>query len=136
MSAVAGLAGAAERGRPIAVEQLPQGFAVGDARAPLGLAVVQEGESLTAHGAAEPSDAHIVLSRSGPGNDTSISVKSSLAVTVKYDLYISPDGKRFFYTSSCPLPAGISGFEMWPHPIHSFAIGNPRVVAESAMTCE
>jgi len=53
---------------------------------------------------------------------------------LKYDLYISPDGQRFQYTSSCILVPNGAGVEMWPYVIHSFAIG--RVRDTTSATCE
>ena len=63
-------------------------------------------------------------------------VRSDLAVAIKFDLYLSQDGERFVYTSSCALTPGISSFEMWRQPVREFAIGNPRVVDGKRISCD
>jgi len=117
-------------------DQLPSGFAISDGKSPFGLAVKANGSQLESVPATDLPAATITLTRSSEDDGTSIKVKSSLNLMIKYDLYISPDGKRFVYTSTCPLVPNGSGFEMWPHPIHSFAFGNPRVISEDQMSCE
>ena len=65
-----------------------------------------------------------------------LTVKSDLPVAIKFDLYLSQDGERFTYTSSCALTPGISSFEMWQQPVREFAIGNPRVVDRKRISCD
>jgi hypothetical protein len=45
----------------------------------------------------------------------------------KVDLWISRDGVRFVYTSSCPLPPGGSSFEDWPGHVRWLYMSNPRI---------
>jgi len=117
-------------------ERLPAGFARGDANAPIGLLVaVDAAGTVTNRPAGTGEKADVVLVRKAMGEGTSVNITNSTSAMLKYDLYISPDGVRFQYTSSCPLPAGGGGYEMWPYPIHSFAIGNLRVADADGMAC-
>ena len=45
----------------------------------------------------------------------------------KIDLYISLDGERWEYTSSCPIGAT---FETWSHPVQFLAVAHPHVGRE------
>ena len=112
---------------------IPESFAIGTGAPPIALDVT----GMVAMPAADAASAEIIASReSDEGADTMLTIKSRLDTTVKFDLYISPDGERFQYTSSCPLGPQHSNFESWPYRIHSFAIGNPRIVSENQLTCE
>ncbi|HSC86184.1 MAG TPA: hypothetical protein VLC09_02895 [Polyangiaceae bacterium] len=81
--------------------------------------------------AAEPGTENLTLSfASRTPSSTMVEVKSRAPLALKFDLFISPNGSEYYYTSSCPLASnvedGFSGFENWPHPIHSLAVGNIR----------
>ena len=55
-----------------------------------------------------------------------LTVANNLSKTVKYDATMkAPDG-RMVYTSSCPVDAGLSNFESWPHPIKLLELSNFR----------
>jgi hypothetical protein len=55
-----------------------------------------------------------------------LSLQNHLPSTVKYDAVMkAPDG-RMVYTSSCPVRAGLSSFEGWPHPIKFLELSNFR----------
>ena len=96
---------------------------VGDASTPL---------SWSEHDGASPL---VVAQRAeGKANEAMLKVSNKTDRQLKYDLYISPDGERFQYTSSCILVPNGGGFEMWPYAVHSFAIG--RVRDASWQTCE
>ena len=108
----------------VARADLPADFVVGDARSPL---------AWPGDAAAQP----MVLAERLAGQDsggTMLKVASHDPRPLKYDLYISPDGKRFQYTSTCVLIPQGAGFESWPYPIAAFALGHVREV--KAMTCE
>jgi hypothetical protein len=55
-----------------------------------------------------------------------LTLDNHLPNTVKYDAIMkAPDGK-LVYTSSCPVDAGLSNFESWPHPIKFLELSNFR----------
>lgn len=55
-----------------------------------------------------------------------LTVANNLSQTVKYDATMkTPDG-RMVYTSSCPVEAGLSNFESWPHSIKFLELSNFR----------
>ena len=59
-------------------------------------------------------------------------VDNHLAETLKYDATMKgPDGRRV-YTSSCPVTAGLSAFEGWPHTIQYLELSNFRLLPEGA----
>ncbi len=111
------------------------GFAIGSGRPPLALQVeIVDGRVVSSAPVAEGGNLRAV--RSGDDAEPMLTVSASLPVTVKFDLYLSQDGERFVYTSSCAVTPGISSFEMWRQPVREFAIGNPRVVPGGRMRCE
>jgi hypothetical protein len=55
-----------------------------------------------------------------------LTVANNLSKTVKYDATMkAPDG-RMVHTSSCPVDAGLSNFENWPHPIKFLELSDFR----------
>ncbi len=102
---------------------LPADFVVGGADTPL---------SWTAPG---ESSAIVVAERMAgdKADGTMLNVSNKTGRQLKYDLYISPDGAHFQYTSTCVLIPNGTGFESWPYAIHSFAIGHVR--DETSATC-
>ena len=107
-------------------DALPTSFVVGAGDQPLWLAVaVVDGKVVAA---ADPGG--INAKRSGDGEMTMLNVTSTLDAQIKYDLYISPDGEHFLYTSTCALMPKMSNFESWPYRIHTFALGNARITTE------
>lgn len=69
---------------------------------------------------------------------TTLAIESKAEIPLKFDLFISPDKKRYVYTSSCPtgvnLKDGLANYETWPHAIAAIAIGNVRR-SGNAMGC-
>lgn len=124
---------AAEPPGMLNVEALPAGFVVGTAKDPLNLHLREDGTQFRA--TADTADVTIRAEASESPGMTMLHLSSTADATLKIDLYISPDGRRFMYTSTCPLMPAISASEMWPHPIHSYAFGNARRVAEGDMVC-
>jgi len=121
--------------RELTRAQLPAGFAVGSGRPVLALRVeVADGKVVSSSPATN--DANLRATRSGSAAEPMLTVKSDLPVAIKFDLYLSQDGERFTYTSSCALTPGISSFEMWRQPVREFAIGNPRVVDGKSIRCD
>ena len=116
--------------------ELPAGFAIGTGDPSLGLIVKVVDGKVEATVTKEISAANVTLKREEMEQGQMADIHNATAVTLKFDLYISPDGERFVYTSSCPVLAGKGDFEMWPGAVHSFAFGNPRVVDEHHMVCE
>lgn len=63
---------------------------------------------------------------------TMVSLTSTHPRRIKVDLYLSPDGDRWEYTSSCPL----SVHEMWGYPVAYLALANPRFIGDEKSICE
>jgi len=114
---------------------LPPGFVVGSGEPALALRVQIEGGQLTS-APADLATANVTASGGYEDGQAMLTIRHELDVAVKFDLYISQDGKRFVYTSSCGVTPGISSFEMWPEPIRAFALGNPRAMATGKLTCD
>jgi hypothetical protein len=115
--------------------EIPAGFVVGAGTPPLTLQVTVESGAVQAVEAGVEGGNVTAKSDVGQGQ-TMLTIKHGLDVNLKFDLYISPDGETFVYTSTCAVSPGISGMEMWDHPIHAFALGNARVVAKDRMSCD
>jgi hypothetical protein len=70
-------------------------------------------------------------------DQTLVTLASGAPRTLKVDLYISPDGERWSYTSSCPIRPKLSVYENWPYAIPFMALANPRWLADGDSTaCE
>lgn len=63
-----------------------------------------------------------------------LTVANNLSKAVKYDATMKAPDDRMVYTSSCPVDAGLSNFESWPHPIKFLELSNFRF--ENGHTCE
>lgn len=122
--------------KPLAREAIPQGFAIGTGDPLLALKVqILDGVAASA----APSDvagANVFAVRSSGEGQTTLSIRTDLDVAVKFDLYVSTDGKTFQYTSSCAVTPGMSAFEMWQYPVREFALGNPRLLRKGETTCD
>ena len=55
-----------------------------------------------------------------------LTVANNLSKPVKYDATMKAPDDRMVYTSSCPVSAGLSTFEGWPHPIKFLELSNFR----------
>lgn len=133
---VAFAASAAKPVRALSRADLPEDFAVGSGTPPLALKVdVVDGK--VAHSApADAAAANVTASGGVEDGETTLSIEHDLDVALKFDLYISVDGERFEYASSCAVTPGISGFEMWKRPIKAFALGHARVVDKGRIACD
>ena len=141
LAAALALGGAAQAaGKPAAKSldkaALPAGFAVGKGQPPLTLKVEVADGQASGTAVSDAAQANVTASGSADGGETMLTIRHDLAVALKFDLYISSDGERFEYTSSCAVTPGISSFEMWSRPIRAFALGNPRVVPAGRMACD
>ncbi|MEG3789837.1 hypothetical protein V1318_06870 [Lysobacter sp. CCNWLW3] len=141
LAAALTLGGAAQAaGKPAAKslgkDALPAGFAVGKGQPPLTLKVEVADGKASGTAVSDAAQANVTASGSADGGETMLTIRHDLAVALKFDLYISSDGERFEYTSSCAVTPGISSFEMWSRPIRAFALGNPRVVPAGRMACD
>jgi hypothetical protein len=70
--------------------------------------------------------------------DMMLVFRSELGFALKYDatvLVATKDGMRPGQTSSCPVHAGLLGFEHWPFPIAMVILSNFHVVAKDDRTC-
>lgn len=117
-------------------QDLPAGFAIGSATPSLALQVEIADGRVVASAPAGDGAGNLRATRSGDGAQTMLMVSSDLPVAVKFDLYISSDGERFTYASSCGVTPGVSSFEMWEQPVRLFALGNPRVLPKGRMACD
>ncbi len=122
--------------RTLARAELPAGFAVGSASPSLALQVEIADGRVVASSPAGEGAGNLRATRGGDAAETMLTVSSDLAVAIKFDLYISADGERFTYTSTCGLTPGVASFEMWKQPIALFALGNPRVVPSGRVSCD
>ncbi len=122
--------------KTLARGDLPAGFAIGSASPSLALQVEVVDGKVTASAPAGDAPGNLRAARSGDATQTTLMVSSTLAEAVKFDLYISLDGERFTYASSCGVTPGISSFEMWEEPVKLFALGNPRVLPKGRMACD
>lgn len=116
--------------------ELPAGFAIGDALPSLALQVEVVDGKVAASAPAGDAPGNLRAARSGDATQTTLMVSSALAEAVKFDLYVSLDGEKFTYASSCGVTPGISSFEMWEQPVKLFALGNPRVLPKGRMDCD
>lgn len=111
-------------------------FAIGSGNPQLALRVEIVDGKLMSSMPADADVANLRAVRSGEEATPMLTVSSDLPVALKFDLYLSNDGERFVYTSSCALTPGISSFEMWQQPVREFAIGNPRIVDAGKTRCD
>lgn len=114
---------------------LPANFAVGNGKPPLALNVVVKDGQVVSAAPADAATANVTAAGDIENGQATLAITHSLAVTLKFDLYISADGERFVYASSCAITPGIAGFELWQQPVRAFALGNPRIVADGKMPC-
>jgi len=66
-------------------------------------------------------------------------LKSGLGFAVTYDAYMyvpTPNGVESGYTSSCPVGAGLCGYETWPHAIVMIVLTNFRVAPAGESICQ
>lgn len=62
--------------------------------------------------------------------DMMLTVTNPLSIVVRFDMgFMAMDSSRIRATSSCPVQAGLSLFEHWPHPIFQLVLAKPRVLA-------
>ena len=64
------------------------------------------------------------------GNNMTLSVKNPLSNSVKYHIDMVDYQGRLHKTSSCPVLAGLSVYEFWPHPIPEIRITNFHFTSE------
>lgn len=121
--------------RTLARAELPPGFAIGSGSPALALQVDVVGDKVS-WAPAQPGAGNLRGTRSGDAGQTTLMVSSTLPDAIKFDLYVSTDGERFEYASTCGVTPGVSSFEMWERPITLFAMGNPRVLPKGRMDCD
>lgn len=137
MCAMPAIASAAKPApKTLARGELPAGFAIGTASPSLALQVEVVDGKVSTSAPAGDTPGNLRAARSGDATQTTLMVSSTLAEAVKFDLYVSLDGERFTYASSCGVTPGISSFEMWEQPVKLFALGNPRVLPKGRMACD
>jgi hypothetical protein len=61
-----------------------------------------------------------------------LTVANNLSKLVGYDATMKTPDDRMVYTSSCPVDAGLSNFEHWPHPIKFLELSNFRFQDEKS----
>jgi hypothetical protein len=72
------------------------------------------------------------------GSDMMLRVNSTFDRPVKFNLHMMPLGSgEIEYTSSCPVPPGVSSFEHWPYAIFQLLASDFRLLeASNELTCE
>jgi hypothetical protein len=82
--------------------------------------------------AGSPDDADLVI---GFINTSTVKIENHMKQALKVDLWLSQDGRRFGYTTSCPISAGSSSHEIWPGRVPWVYVSGPRWVppAEAGM---
>jgi len=118
----------------MAAEDLPVGHVVVSGNDPFYLRLSGT-DTLTLEPADEATADLVVHFASRDHDMTMVSLKASGERTLKLDFYISPDGKRWQYSSSCPLKGTMGTFENWPHMLPFLALANPRYVDGGDLTC-
>ena len=116
--------------------ELPSGFAIGSGAPVLALQVEVADGKVASWAPAGEGGGNLRGPRSGDAAQTTLMVSSALPEAIKFDLYVSTDGERFEYASTCGVTPGVSSFEMWERPITLFAMGNPRVLPKGRMDCD
>ncbi|PPJ41576.1 MULTISPECIES: hypothetical protein [unclassified Pseudoxanthomonas] len=122
--------------RTLTRAELPQGFAIGSGSPVLALQVEVADGKVASWAPAGEGGGNLRGTRSGDAAQTTLMVSSALPEAIKFDLYVSTDGERFEYASTCGVTPGVSSFEMWERPITQFAMGNPRVLPKGRMDCD
>jgi len=69
------------------------------------------------------------------GKSMTLSVKNPLASSLKYHIDMVDYKGRLYNTSSCPVLAGLSGYEYWPHLIPEIRITNFHFASEMENVC-
>lgn len=72
----------------------------------------------------------VELSFSATDSGMLLTVKNALSQAVKYDAVMKAPDDKLVYTSSCPVRAGMSTFESWPHVIKYLELSNFRLLAD------
>lgn len=116
--------------------ELPSGFAIGSGAPVLALQVEVADGKVASWAPAGEGGGNLRGTRSGDAAQTTLMVSSALPEAIKFDLYVSTDGERFEYASTCGVTPGVSSFEMWERPITLFAMDNPRVLPKGRMDCD
>lgn len=75
----------------------------------------------------DPKKTLVVSFKQEAGIGMMLTVKNPFDRTLKFNMAIMPmDKDGLFKTSSCPIIAGGSIFEMWPEPIFQILLTNPK----------
>jgi hypothetical protein len=122
----------------LSVAQLPDGAIRGSSERALLLEVTRGGDGAIASVESAPLElANLIVrvSAKGPRN-VGVVLESSLDATLKLDLFVSPDGERFKYASSCPVIAGGSAYEMFAERVVAVAVARVRATDPGDMRCE
>ena len=122
----------------LAVAELPAGAL--RARADRAVLLEVSREDGGAVGSVEPAPLELAnlivrVTRNAP-RDVGIALESSLDASVKLDLFVSPDGERFRYISSCPVIAGGSAYEKLAEPVAWVAVARVRLADPGEPRCE
>ena len=122
------------RQRESSLEELPPDRIITDLSKPLHLKL--SGAPILFLSEVGESDANFTITPLPCENEckkmTMVSFSNRSGSRIKVDLWISPDGETWHYTSSCPL--GVT-YESWPHPIPYLAIARPRSEPADSGVC-
>ncbi|HET7842638.1 MAG TPA: hypothetical protein VFL14_00695 [Xanthomonadales bacterium] len=119
----------------VGTPELPTTHFTTDGTEPLHLRVT-DGEPPVLEAATE-ADANLVVRLVARDHDmTTFHLKQAGERTLKLDLWISPDGGHWQYTSSCPLRGTVATYENWPQDVRFLAVANARWIAGGQVACE
>jgi hypothetical protein len=139
---VAGLAACGGPSRPparvITEGHLPPGAAHRTGNAPLTLKLSFDANGVPdGFASGSPDDADLIVESGSGRGITTAKITNRYKETLKVDLWIGPDGRRFVYTSSCPIRAGGRSLEMWNQDVPWVYVSNPRLMdVHSPLVCK
>lgn len=113
---------------PISAAVLPVDRVLTDGSAPIWVALTPEADGLFALKDSDETSGQIELRMVQRDEQmTMVAIRSQGEERIKLDLYLSPDGEQYIYTSSCPISPGIVSYESWPHPVAWIAVAAARI---------
>lgn len=113
---------------PISAAELPPDRVLTDGSAPTWVALSPAANGDFALNDSDESSGQIELRMVQRDEQmTMVAIRSQSAQRIKLDLYLSPDGEQYIYTSSCPIAPGIVSYESWPHPVAWIAVASAQV---------
>src|SRR5947207_2250493 len=122
----------------LSAENLPAGAVKTDGNKPLYLLVTIEDGKVVGVTPSSAKAANLTVTFSSRDQESTIvEIGSKIDSVLKVDLYISADDLTYRYSSSCPIIANGSDFEMWPHAVPWLAVTAVHAASSSeAVVCK